>query len=279
MPSANLLARFASGPTLLRDSVAGMTREQLLACPIPGKWSTLEVVAHLADFEVVYTDRLTAVIAEEVPNLPGRDEQKYAARLAYQERDLEEELHSIELFGLAWGEFCGAYRQPTGYALAITPKPARSPLSNCLNGSGTTSNIMCALLRKSRGIGASCGLTRALANRQLYGRHTPHPYLGSAFFNLRQVVIELQPQPKPRRAAKRFRQTDGHLRRNAGFAVQYPRQGRALTATCRAVGDIQIQCRQANVPDDRARVQGVFMAMRNYLNDRSTYHYRLTREM
>ncbi len=97
MPSANLLARFASGPTLLRDSVAGMTREQLLACPIPGKWSTLEVVAHLADFEVVYTDRLTAVIAEEVPNLPGRDEQKYAARLAYQERDLEEELHSIEL--------------------------------------------------------------------------------------------------------------------------------------------------------------------------------------
>ena len=74
-----------------------MAREEVLARPIAGKWSTLEVVAHLADFEIVYVDRLTAVAAEDGPTLPGRDEQRFAARLAYHERDLEEEVRLIEL--------------------------------------------------------------------------------------------------------------------------------------------------------------------------------------
>jgi hypothetical protein len=33
-----------------------MTREQLLARPVPGKWSTQEVVCHLADYEPIYAD-------------------------------------------------------------------------------------------------------------------------------------------------------------------------------------------------------------------------------
>ena len=35
----------------LHTAVAGMTAEQVLSRPIPGKWSTLEVVAHLAGTE------------------------------------------------------------------------------------------------------------------------------------------------------------------------------------------------------------------------------------
>jgi hypothetical protein len=97
MPSADLIERFIAGPKLLRQSVAGMSPQQVLARPIPGKWSTLEVVAHLADFEVIGVDRVIAVIAEEKPILPGRDEQKYVARLAYNERDFEEQLRLIEL--------------------------------------------------------------------------------------------------------------------------------------------------------------------------------------
>ena len=46
-----------------------MTQEQLIARPIPGKWSTLEVVCHLADFEIVYADRIKRVIAENEPTL------------------------------------------------------------------------------------------------------------------------------------------------------------------------------------------------------------------
>jgi hypothetical protein len=74
-----------------------MTLEQVAARPVPGKWSTLEVVSHLADFEGVGVDRLAAVIAETDPALPGRDEQQYVARLAYDRRDFDEQLQLVEL--------------------------------------------------------------------------------------------------------------------------------------------------------------------------------------
>jgi hypothetical protein len=91
------IEEYVSGPQLLRKAVAGMTREQLLARPILGKWSTLEVVCHLADFEIVGADRIKRVIAEDEPTLFGGDQNQFAARLAYQERDIEEELLLIEV--------------------------------------------------------------------------------------------------------------------------------------------------------------------------------------
>jgi uncharacterized damage-inducible protein DinB len=97
MSLLTLTDQYARGPDLLRQAVAGMTREQLLARPIPGKWSSLEVVCHISDFEIVYADRLKSVIAEHEPKLPGRDEAAFAARLAYEHRDLAEELSLVEL--------------------------------------------------------------------------------------------------------------------------------------------------------------------------------------
>jgi len=88
---------YLAGPAILRKAVAGMTREQLLARPIPGKWSTMEVVCHLADFEIVYADRIKRIIAENGPTMFGGDPDQFAARLAYHNRDLEEELELIEL--------------------------------------------------------------------------------------------------------------------------------------------------------------------------------------
>jgi uncharacterized damage-inducible protein DinB len=92
-----LIEQYLEGPKLLRQAVAGMTREQLLARPIAGKWSTLEVVVHLADFDPIYVDRMKRVIAEDNPPLLGADEQKFAAGLFYQDRDLPEELSIIEV--------------------------------------------------------------------------------------------------------------------------------------------------------------------------------------
>src|ERR1051325_8280276 len=95
MKCDTLVNEYAGGPQMLREAVRGMTREQLLARPVPGKWSTLEVVCHVADFEIVGADRIKRVIAEEQPTLPDGDEKRFAARLAYHERDLEEELQLI----------------------------------------------------------------------------------------------------------------------------------------------------------------------------------------
>jgi hypothetical protein len=92
MEAITLIDDYASGPTLLRQAVAGMTREQLVARPIPGKWSTLEVICHIADFEIVYADRIKRIIAENEPTLFSGDPAEFAARLAYQERSCDEEL-------------------------------------------------------------------------------------------------------------------------------------------------------------------------------------------
>ncbi len=96
MSIAKLIDDYAAGPSLLRQAVKGMTREQLMARPIEGKWSTHECVCHIADFEPVYVDRMTRVIAQEQPTYFGGDPDLYAARLAYAARDVDEELSLIE---------------------------------------------------------------------------------------------------------------------------------------------------------------------------------------
>ena len=91
------IEQYLAGPGLLRQVTGGMTKEQLLAKPIPGKWSTQEVVCHLEDYEPIYADRMKRVIALEEPELLKGDPGLFAARLAYQHRDVEEELALIEL--------------------------------------------------------------------------------------------------------------------------------------------------------------------------------------
>lgn len=92
-----LIDDYLAGPQKLRDAVAGMTNDQFDAKPVPGKWSTRQVVCHLADCEVVYADRMKRVIVEDNPALLNLDPDTFAAGLAYDQRDVEEELQLIEI--------------------------------------------------------------------------------------------------------------------------------------------------------------------------------------
>ena len=96
MNTERLTDNYAAGPERLRQAVAGMTDEQLDAKPIPGTWSTRQVVCHVADFEPIYADRIKRVIAEDEPTFFGGDPDVFAARLAYDDRDVDEELRLIE---------------------------------------------------------------------------------------------------------------------------------------------------------------------------------------
>jgi uncharacterized damage-inducible protein DinB len=91
-----MIAAYGEGPSVLRQAVHGLSREQLRTRPIAGKWSTQEVVCHLADFDPILADRMKRIIAEERPQLLGADEGRFAAALAYHERDVEEELVILE---------------------------------------------------------------------------------------------------------------------------------------------------------------------------------------
>jgi uncharacterized damage-inducible protein DinB len=92
-----ILDQYLDGPSLLRRAIAGMTKDQLNARPIPGKWSTSEVVCHIADYEPIYADRMKRVIALNEPELLKGDPGLFATRLGYDQRDVEEELALIEL--------------------------------------------------------------------------------------------------------------------------------------------------------------------------------------
>jgi hypothetical protein len=91
------IEQYLAGPGLLRRAVAGRTGDHLLARPIPGKWSTQEVVFHLADYEPIYADRMKRVIALEEPALLPGDPALFAARLAYGHRNVESDGISSEV--------------------------------------------------------------------------------------------------------------------------------------------------------------------------------------
>src|SRR5262245_32786245 len=92
LSSAELVAAYEQGIDDLRSAVAGMTREQVLARPVPGRWSTQECVSHFADTEIYYTDRIVRTIAMDRPLLMSADEKLYIERLDYQGFDLGEQL-------------------------------------------------------------------------------------------------------------------------------------------------------------------------------------------
>ena len=93
----HLLSFYLVGAEHLRQATAGMTREQLTARPIEGKWSVLEVVSHLADSETLFAERMKRILAEDRPTLLVADPDLFAPALAYNERDLETEIGLIEL--------------------------------------------------------------------------------------------------------------------------------------------------------------------------------------
>jgi len=97
LSSAQLISDYEKGPQLLQAAVAGMTREQLRARPVAGKWSTLEVVCHICDSEQFFADRLKRTLAMSRPLLLGADPEHYPEAVRYHDRDLEEELDLIAL--------------------------------------------------------------------------------------------------------------------------------------------------------------------------------------
>lgn len=92
-----LIDAYLAGRATLRRATAGMTPDQLRARPVPGKWSTLEVVCHLADFDAILADRMKRIIALDRPALLAADENHFAATLACHDRDLDEELLLIDV--------------------------------------------------------------------------------------------------------------------------------------------------------------------------------------
>jgi hypothetical protein len=94
-PVVDLIARYSQGAARLEIALAGMTPEQLRARPIPGKMTTIEVVAHLADCEQFLADRLKRTVAMDRPLLMSADGNAYIDALHYAERDADLDVRLI----------------------------------------------------------------------------------------------------------------------------------------------------------------------------------------
>src|SRR6476620_8962199 len=87
MDNKSLIDQFETGGQKVKAAIAGLSREDLLAFPVPGTWSIQQIVLHIVDSDLVLSDRMKRVIAEDKPLLIGYDESKFAARLHYDALD------------------------------------------------------------------------------------------------------------------------------------------------------------------------------------------------
>jgi hypothetical protein len=85
---SEIVERFAQGAELPARAVAGLSREDLAAHPVPGTWSIAEIVLHLMDSDLVAVDRIKRIIAMQRPLLIGYDETAFAAKLEYEKADV-----------------------------------------------------------------------------------------------------------------------------------------------------------------------------------------------
>jgi DinB superfamily len=90
-----LIAQYKAGSDEVARSLEGFPEEHLSAHPIRGKWSAREIVQHLADSEMNGAVRLRKLLTEEGPQIQGYDQESYAARLRYNERDIAPALDAL----------------------------------------------------------------------------------------------------------------------------------------------------------------------------------------
>jgi uncharacterized damage-inducible protein DinB len=91
-----LIATYETCVAGVHRAIAGMSAEHLLARPIPCRWSTQEVVIHLADADLAFAHRLKRIIAEERPTYDAWSESRFAATLAYHEQSAEDAVAIME---------------------------------------------------------------------------------------------------------------------------------------------------------------------------------------
>ena len=90
-----LIATYAAGYDEVMNALNGFPIESLAAHPIPGKWSAREIVHHLGDSETTSAGRLRKLLVDDNPTIQGYDQDKFATKLRYNERDMAPALEAF----------------------------------------------------------------------------------------------------------------------------------------------------------------------------------------
>jgi hypothetical protein len=90
-----LIKQYADGYDEVVSALNDFPAESLGARPIPGKWTAREIVHHLGDSETTSAVRIRRLLAEDNPLIQGYDQDEFATRLRYNERDMAPALEAF----------------------------------------------------------------------------------------------------------------------------------------------------------------------------------------
>lgn len=93
---AQLVAQYKDGYNQVVEALKGISAEELDYRWSPAKWSSREIVHHLADSEMTSAIRLRKLLAEEHAQIQGYDQEEFARRLHYRERPIEPSLDAFK---------------------------------------------------------------------------------------------------------------------------------------------------------------------------------------
>src|ERR1700690_2362923 len=92
-----LLDAAEMSPKQIAAAVSGLPEKTLRYKPSPEKWCILEILAHLADMEIVLSYRIRQMLADEKPVIAPIDQDAWARNLGYMESAPAE---LVALYGL-----------------------------------------------------------------------------------------------------------------------------------------------------------------------------------
>ena len=81
----------------LKKQIKGLTPKQLRWKPEPGKWSIAEILAHLADAEIVASWRLRSVVGENGITIQPFDQNVWVSVFEYGKRDAKLSLETFRI--------------------------------------------------------------------------------------------------------------------------------------------------------------------------------------
>lgn len=103
-----LIDRFEADADVPARAIEGLTREELLAFPVPGTWSIQQLILHLMDSHLTCACRMRKIIAEDIPLLTGYDENAFVRNLRYEQTDVH---LAVEIFRVVQRMMAGLLRQ------------------------------------------------------------------------------------------------------------------------------------------------------------------------
>jgi DinB superfamily len=90
-----LIKQYGAGYDEVINALDNFPAESLGAHPLSGKWSAREIVHHLSDSETASALRIRKLLVEDDPVIQGYDQDQFATRLHYNERDMAPALEAF----------------------------------------------------------------------------------------------------------------------------------------------------------------------------------------